>query len=149
MALEPPKAKNDTYWKSRDVNVNSMLESRRKASAWYCISNKRKSGTLVARDWVRRKRVKRSWRGREISGVVSMSKFPDGLGLISTFHLPPSPYFLVYRRKACQHHHDGDTREYSSCLSYQRCLFHRSQNKISEAFEEFWSICFRERNFKS
>ena len=85
IALEPPKAKKDTYWKSRDVKVKSRLESRRSPSAWYCTSSIRKSGMLVALDWVRRKRVKRSWRGREMSGNISMSKIPISLDKVLPF----------------------------------------------------------------
>jgi len=61
IALEPPKAKKDVCWRSREVVVISTRERERSFRRKNWIPKRRRRGMLVARDWVIRRRVRRSW----------------------------------------------------------------------------------------
>jgi hypothetical protein len=61
MALELPKAKNEKCWRSRMVVEISMRERLKVDRSLKRMSKRRIRGIFVARDWVIRKRVKRSW----------------------------------------------------------------------------------------
>ena len=60
IALDPPNAKNEAYWKRMEVNVVSYVESCNDLTAFNCTSNNRKIGIFVTRDSVIRNNVKRS-----------------------------------------------------------------------------------------
>jgi hypothetical protein len=61
MALEPPKAKNEVCCRRREVVVISISERERSFRRWNWRPKRRRRGMLVARDWVIRRRVRRSW----------------------------------------------------------------------------------------
>ena len=89
IAFDPPKAKNDVYWRSKVVNVISFGVRRSSLNIPTCSSERRKSGMLVARDCVIRKRVNRSWSGHKIP-VISFSilqSFCSGRGYLRLFLL--------------------------------------------------------------
>jgi hypothetical protein len=60
IVLEPPKAKNERYWKRRDVVVISTKSRGSLLSRWNATSKTKRRGMLVALDWVMRKRTRRS-----------------------------------------------------------------------------------------
>lgn len=77
MALEPPKAKNEAYWRSIEVIVISLGVRSSRRSVWSWISKSRKMGMFVTRDSVMRKSVKRSWSGQRRSieqGLVAPNR---------------------------------------------------------------------------
>lgn len=61
MEFVPPKAKKDMYWNRREVTVTSVRLRSRLCRRWNCAEKIMRSGMLVARDWVMRKRVRRLW----------------------------------------------------------------------------------------
>jgi hypothetical protein len=57
MALEPPKAKKEAYWRSREDVLRSRAERLRELRRLYWRWKRRKRGMLVMRDWVTARRV--------------------------------------------------------------------------------------------
>jgi hypothetical protein len=59
IALEPPKAKKDAYWRRMEEVVISAMERVVDWRVWRMRVERRKRGMFVARDWVIARRVQR------------------------------------------------------------------------------------------
>lgn len=70
IAFEPPRAKNEAYWKRREVVVISAVESSKVVRSWSWSWKRRNRGTLLMRDWVTRRRESREWKEWRSSGLV-------------------------------------------------------------------------------
>lgn len=57
MALEPPKAKKDVYCSKMEVMVISSTDKSVRCRHWSIMVESRKTGMLVARDWVMANKV--------------------------------------------------------------------------------------------
>ena len=62
MALDPPNAKNDAYWRTRVVIASSVVDNSKELSMLRRSSKIRKRGMLVTRDCVISASVSRSWK---------------------------------------------------------------------------------------
>lgn len=61
IALEPPRAKKEAYWSKSEVMAISVLDRFMDERQSYCSWKIPKRGTFVARDWVKRKRLRSDW----------------------------------------------------------------------------------------
>jgi len=69
IAFEFPKVKKDACWRRREVVEISIGESGRHCRRLSWSEERRRRGMLVARLWVRRRRVRREWRVMSVAGV--------------------------------------------------------------------------------
>ena len=105
MALEPPKAKNEAYWRRIDVIVSSLAvrSSHRRACSW--VSKSRKMGMLVMRDSIMRNSVRRSWNGqRKSASRYCLASAPLSAPCLLTPSLSGNPRRCPVSRKNGQEH---------------------------------------------